>query len=113
MYYYDFIIFYSVSFTAAATGCHATATFSISSRNSTLAASASFSESLCYGGLTTAAVAASGGTGTITYAISSGAGYSATNTTGIFTSLPAGSYNVLEIASTGLRTCPYSAMALP
>ncbi|MEI7726882.1 MAG: hypothetical protein WCK09_17360, partial [Bacteroidota bacterium] len=83
--------YYTATFTAS-NGCTATAGFNIINQNSTLAATVSFTEPLCFGGTVTAIVTATGGTIPYTYYLNGGTSF---NNDGIFSDLPAGSYNVL------------------
>jgi uncharacterized repeat protein (TIGR01451 family)/gliding motility-associated-like protein len=88
-------------YTAYSTGeCPASISFNIANDNSTLIATVTVSDALCFGDSVTAVVAATGGTAPYTYTLNA----SITNTNGIFTNLPSGVYNVLVTDSAG---CTY------
>ena len=89
--------YHSALFTAIAGGCTATTTFNIINTNSTLAATVSVADPLCYGDKVTATVTATGGAGSYTFLMNG----IASNTTGIFTLLAAGKYNVLVTDANG------------
>ncbi|MFZ4401936.1 MAG: T9SS type A sorting domain-containing protein [Bacteroidales bacterium] len=89
-------------YTATTNGeCPATTSFNIINTNSTLVATVSFVDIYCYGGSTTATITTTGGTGTKTYLLNG----TISNTTGIFSNLAAGVYNVLVTDANG---CTYS-----
>ena len=92
--------FYTATFTAAAGGCTATTTFNIVNTNSTLAATVDVPDPLCFGGLTTAKVIATGGTAPYSYVLNG----VKTNSTGEFADLQAGKNNVLVTDHNG---CTY------
>lgn len=94
--------YYTATFTATAASCSATATFNIKNINSTLAATVSVPDPLCFGGTVTATVTATGGTGagTYTYVLNG----TTTNTTGVFTNLATSKNNVLVTDNNG---CTY------
>jgi len=92
--------YHTANFTATTGGCTATTFFNITNTNSTLSATVSVNDPLCYGGTVTATVTATGGTGAYSFKLNGGSA----QLNGVFNSLAAGSYNVLVTDGNG---CTY------
>ncbi len=80
--------------------CPAELGFNINNINSTLAATLDVSDPLCYGGTVIATITAIGGTSPYSYQLNG----DASQTSGVFTNLEAGNYNVLVTDANG---CTY------